>query len=144
MRSPLAARIWIAAAIACGLFYFFFHPLVPLALRYRNQHDMAPQWSFAILFAAGFGLTFGLARGRYWICHTLVLTVSLCNAILIALDWQTDPTSHNLFPFEFLMIGLIAVPAYLGAMLSHLAHMARKWQRRRAPARAASSPAKEF
>jgi len=47
-----------------------------------------------------------------------VLGMCLGNALLIAFDWMKDPTTHNLFPFEFIMIASAMIPVYGGGLIS--------------------------
>jgi hypothetical protein len=35
-------------------------------------------------------------------------------------DWAIDPTDHNLFPFEYIALTVVAAPAYIGAGCAHL------------------------
>jgi hypothetical protein len=37
---------------------------------------------------------------------------------MIVVDCIPDPTNHNLFPFEFMMIAVLTLPAYFGALLA--------------------------
>jgi len=30
-----------------------------------------------------------------------------------------DPTSHNLLPFEFIILGIVSLPAYVGVAVTH-------------------------
>jgi hypothetical protein len=40
--------------------------------------------------------------------------VFAAHAALIAYDWTIDPTDHNLLPFEFVALGIVCAPAFLG------------------------------
>jgi hypothetical protein len=42
----------------------------------------------------------------------------LANACLILSDCAADPTDHNLWPFEFVIIAVSMAPAYVGAGIS--------------------------
>jgi hypothetical protein len=109
----------IAAAIT-GLFLhiMIFHPWIP----YSHRESMLPGvWPMAIAFVlAGLVLTLGTDERRGLIVICLVGGMFAGNAALISYDWIGDPTTHNLFPFEFVMIGFAVVPAAFGAFLSHL------------------------
>ena len=39
-------------------------------------------------------------------------------SIVIAIDTAEDPTNHNLLPFEYIYMGALACPAYLGAAIA--------------------------
>jgi hypothetical protein len=96
-----------------------FHPWVP----YSHRESQLPgMWPMAIALAiAGMILTFGAEERRGLILMCIVGGMFAGNAALCAYDWIGDPTTHNLFPFEFVMIGFAIVPAAGGAFLSHLA-----------------------
>jgi hypothetical protein len=66
----------------------------------------------------GFLLSLGLQRRRFWVPTCLLLALFVADAILIVIDWIPDPTSHNLFPFEFLGIAVVTLPAYVGALIA--------------------------
>jgi hypothetical protein len=110
----------IAAAIT-GLFLhiLIFHPWVP----YSHRESQLPGvWPMAMVFAlAGLVLTFGAEERRGLIIACIVGGMFAGNTALIAYDWIGDPTTHNLFPFEFVMIGSAIVPAACGAFVGHLA-----------------------
>ena len=110
----------IAAAITGVVLHtLIFHPWVP----YSHRESLVPGfWPMAIAFTlAGLILTFGTDERRGLILMCIVGGMFAANAALIAYDWIGDPTSHNLFPFEFVMIASAIVPASFGAFLSHLA-----------------------
>jgi len=50
----------------------------------------------------------------------LWLLPAVLNAVNILHDWTRDATSHNLFPFEFLIYAFICLPALVGALLGFL------------------------
>jgi hypothetical protein len=51
----------------------------------------------------------------------MLLGMVVTHTALLIRDVIVDPTSHNLWPFEFLFWGFaIAVPAYIGSMLARL------------------------
>jgi hypothetical protein len=71
-----------------------------------------------IMLIGGFLLTLGMTHRRFSVCTCLLLTLFVANTIMIVIDWLSDPTSHNLFPFEFVMITALTLPAYLGASIA--------------------------
>jgi hypothetical protein len=110
----------IAAAITGVILHvMIFHPWIP----YSHRESMLPGvWPMAIAFTlAGLILTLGTTERRGLICMCIVAGMFVGNATLCAYDWASDPTTHNLFPFEFAMIAFAIVPATCGAFLSHLA-----------------------
>lgn len=110
----------IAAAITGLILHvLIFHPWIP----YSHRESMMPgALPMAIAFViAGLILTFGTDERRGLICACIVGGMFVGNAALCAYDWASDPTTHNLFPFEFVMIAFAIVPAAFGAFLGHLA-----------------------
>jgi len=109
----------IAAAITGFILHaLIFHPWIPYSHRERTMPGALPM---AIAFIiAGFILTFGMSGRRGLVLMSIVGGMFAGNAALCAYDWMGDPTTHNLFPFEFVMIGFAIVPAAIGAFLSGL------------------------
>jgi hypothetical protein len=102
-------------------------PLIPwLAFAFTNVR-VGPSLAGFL----GLGLLLGAAQPRWWwvLGPAAMALTPVLHAVNIAHDWTRDATSHNLFPFEFVMIGFLSCPAFLGAGLG-------AWlrQRRNAPA----------
>jgi hypothetical protein len=114
----------IAALIAGVVLHaMIFHPWLPYSVRERH---IPGAWAMAItIFLAGLVLTFGQRERRGLVAASIVGGMWIGNVLLVAFDWMKDPTTHNLFPFEFIMIGFAIVPAAAGAFVSHLAARAR-------------------
>ena len=94
------------------------HPLIAWFAFAMANLRVVP--SMVCFFAAGFVL--GLAQPRFWLllaCIAMAMLVVL-NGANILHDWMHDPTSHNLFPFEFAILGFVCWPAVLGAFLGCL------------------------
>lgn len=97
-------------------------PLIPwLALAMANMRIGATAACFL-----GLGLGLGAARPRWWwlLGPAAMALTPLLHAVNIAHDWTRDATSHNLFPFEFLLLGFLSSPVLLGVTLG-------SWLRRR-------------
>ena len=43
----------------------------------------------------------------------------LAHALVVVVDVRADPADHNLLPFEFVILGVCALPAYFGAGIAH-------------------------
>jgi len=90
-------------------------PLIPwFALAFANLHFVPSMLCFILAGAA-----LGSAQPRFWLLlagMTLSLPFIL-NAINLVHDCIRDPTSHNLWPFEFGIIAFVAFPALPGALL---------------------------
>jgi hypothetical protein len=65
-------------------------------------------------------LTIALEGKKRWIPVAMFGAFCAANACLIVADCSADPSNHNLWPFEFVMIALATAPAFLGAGVSVL------------------------
>jgi hypothetical protein len=107
-----------SAALGLILFVFYFWRFLPYSQRMRAE-DSTSWWSFLIIaLISGFLLSLGVTYRRYWVPTCMLLALFAANAIMIVIDCIPDPTNHNLFPFEFLMIAVMTLPAYFGAFLA--------------------------
>jgi hypothetical protein len=87
----------------------------------RNRLPLEAYQVFgALLFGIGFAVAFGSTSRRYATAAFAILGVWAVHAMVVAVDLRKDPTDHNLLPFEFIILGVCAAPAFLGAALAHL------------------------
>lgn len=125
----MTSREWrMAAAVFVGVIFdvVFFWKFQPYSAR-EHGHDLLPGY-FLPIFAllAGFLLTVGENGKTRWIPVTMFGGFCAANACLIVADCMADPTNHNLWPFEFVIIAVATAPASLGAGISVLIARARK------------------
>ena len=80
----------------------------------------------AVALVIGFAVTLRATTRRYQTAGFVLLGVCLAHALVIVADYQQDPTSHNLMPFEFAILCVMTAPAYAGAGIAHLADYIRK------------------
>ncbi|HWR16976.1 MAG TPA: hypothetical protein VN577_19260 [Terriglobales bacterium] len=98
------------------LHFFIFHPYLPYSVR---ESRVPGFWTLVVVFAvAGFLLNLGNTERRGLICACVVGAMFAGNMVIIAMDWMKDPTTHNLFPFEFIMIALAFAPLGAGTVAS--------------------------
>ena len=117
-----------AVAVFVGVMFdaVFFWKFQPYATR-EHGPDLLPWYFLPILtFLAGLLLTLALEGKKRWVPVALFGGFSAANACLIVVDCASDPTNHNLWPFEFVMIALATAPAFVGAGISHLVGRFRK------------------
>jgi hypothetical protein len=108
-----------AAAFAAGVLANLFVLFRFLTYSQRNNQPVSTFVIFAgVCFLAGFAVTVGVNRSRLRIATWLLIGVCVSQMGVIWLDWQKDPTDHNLFPFEMIYLCVLASPAYLGAAVS--------------------------
>jgi hypothetical protein len=67
---------------------------------------------------SGFAVNIGVQNGRYRLASCILGGLFVSNLVLIFVDCWSDPTNHNLAPFEFIEIAFLASPAYVGAGLA--------------------------
>jgi hypothetical protein len=110
-------RYFLSTALGVALYCWCYHPWLPYAARERSWTGSA----FAVVMIggllAGFVLAWGARSHRYRIAAAFLTAMFAANACVIAFDWTTDPTDHNMFPFEFAGLAILASPAFLGAAI---------------------------
>jgi hypothetical protein len=125
----MSSREWrYAGAVFIGVIFeaVFVWKFQPYNTRERG-HDPLPWYLLPILaFLAGLVLTLAYDGKKRWIPVAILGGFFAANACLIVADCAADPTNHNLWPFEFILIAVAAAPAFLGAGISHLVGRARK------------------
>ena len=128
--TPQSVTVWCIIAAIAGLGCFvlpvyliagelqqrsYGQPLIPwFASAFANLH-FAP--SMLCFFLAGVAL--GSAQPRFWwLLAGMTLSLPfILNTINDVHDGILDPTSHNMLPFEWGMIAIVAFPAIPGAFL---------------------------
>jgi hypothetical protein len=93
-------------------------PLIAwFALAWANVRTIVSMVCFFVL-----GLTLGIAQPQRWLLLAGVAMAlpAVLHAINILHDWTRDATSHNLFPFEFLVYAFTCLPALVGALIGFL------------------------
>jgi hypothetical protein len=104
-------------AAGAGLYCLAYHPWLPYSVRERSMQ--ATDFLLVLLggFAAGAVAAWGSRRARLPVAGAFLAGMWAANAVVISADWKIDPTDHNLFPFEFVILGIVATPALAGAWL---------------------------
>jgi len=117
----MPSRQWrLAAAVAVGVIFdaVFFWKFQPYATR-EHGPDILPWYFLPILtFLAGLLLTLAVEGKKRSIPAAMLVGFCVANACLIVADCAADPTNHNLWPFEFVIIAIATAPAFLGAGVS--------------------------
>jgi hypothetical protein len=110
----------IAAALAGLVLYtVFFDPF----LTYSQRNRVGVNWlAFAVrAFVAGIALGIIARAHPFRASMCMIGTICIVHVVRIVIDWSSDPTAHNLFPFEFALILFCgALPALTGAALGKL------------------------
>jgi hypothetical protein len=71
-------------------------------------------WSFGLLLLSGFGVKL-LSKLSGW---KIGLTTMALFPIMALFEMIVDSSSHNMFPFEFILYAAYSVPAMIGAYLA--------------------------
>ena len=125
----MSSREWrYAGAVFIGVIFdaVFFWKFQSYNTRERGP-DLLPWYLLpALAFLAGLALTLAYDGRKRWIPVALLGGFFAANACLIVADCSADPTNHNLWPFEFVLIAGATAPAFLGAGVSHLIGRGRK------------------
>jgi hypothetical protein len=125
----MSSKEWrLAVAVVIGVLFdaVFFWRFQPYSSR-ESHHDVLPWFARPILaFFVGLLLTLGMEGKKRLVPLALVGGFFAANACLIVTDCWSDPTNHNLWPFEFVMILAGTSPAFLGAGVSVLIERMRK------------------
>ena len=87
----------------------------------RNRLPASTYEVFATLTLIGvFLVTLGMRTGRYRTVSLILVGIALAHLVVLIVDVGQDATTHNLLPFEFVILWVMALPAYVGAAVSHL------------------------
>ncbi len=117
----MSSRQWrLAVAFAIGVIFdaVFFWRFLPYTVR-EHGPDILPWYILPVLaFIAGLLLTLAVEGKKRSIPLAMLAGFCVANACLIVADCASDPTNHNLWPFEFVMIAIATAPAFLGAGVS--------------------------
>jgi hypothetical protein len=113
-------RYAIAVMAGVVLDAVFFWKFQPYYAR-EHGHELLPAYFLPLLaFVLGLVLSIGIEGKKRWVPLALLAGFFAANACLIIADCAADPTNHNLWPFEFVLIAVATSPAFLGAGVSSL------------------------
>ena len=98
------AFIVLITVVLTGLFIWF-------SSNHNQNNDFTTPFLLSVLFALGFDIVTELQKRKIVIATAIGVTLAFIVKIII--DWQFDPTSHNLFPFEIVIDFIIASIASL-------------------------------
>jgi hypothetical protein len=97
----------------------FFDPF----LTYSQRNRVGVNWvAFALgTFVAGIALGIIARAHPFRASMCMIATICVLHFVRIIIDWSSDATTHNLFPFEFALILFCSVvPALAGAAIGKL------------------------
>lgn len=117
----------LAGAVCAGviLHAVFIWKFQPYTVRERGPGPLPAYLLPVLAFLAGLLLSLAAEGKRRWIPTAMLGGFCVANACLILADCAADPTNHNLWPFEFVILAVSMAPAFLGAGVSILVDRAR-------------------
>ena len=118
----LACAVFLGVVLDAVCFWKF----RPYSTREHGPELLPWYFLLVITFVAGLLLSVGFDGKKRWIPIAIFGGFAAANACLIVADCMNDPTNHNLWPFEFVMIGLATTPAFIGAGISIFIDLARR------------------
>jgi len=89
----------------------------PYGHRMRPAHRLLLALTIGLMFIVPMVLTYWQRLRVRTAPTAILLGMCLANALLIMWDTADDPTNHNLWPFEFIGILVLSIPAYLGSFV---------------------------
>ncbi len=111
-------RYALAVILGVGFEAIFFWKFQPYAMR-EHGHDILPWYVLPLLaFVAGLLLSLGIEGKARWVPLAMLGGFFAAQACLIVADCAADPSNHNLWPFEFVIIAAAISPAFAGAGLA--------------------------
>jgi hypothetical protein len=117
--------VLLGAVLGALLFLAVYQPWLPYSARERAMTSTILWTGAAVLFVGP--LFLAVIFGRPLLIGTAVWAgIAASNAALIIYDVSADPTNHNLWPFEFVIIGFMSLLGFAGAGLGTLVRRATK------------------
>lgn len=123
LRTAAAPRLLAAAAVGALADFFGMGDAYSYSARMHQSHPAALWSVLAALLLVPAVLNFGV-RQTLRITAAVWAGMAIPHTILLVAEISADPTSHNLFPFEYVLLGLFAIPALLGAVAGRFAGQA--------------------
>src|SRR5678810_539294 len=99
MKTKLFAFIVLITIVVTGICIWF-------SSDHNHNNDFTIPFFLTVLFVPVFSILTALQIDK--IVSATIIGVIIALIIKIIIDWQFDPTSHNLFPFE-IVIDIIAI-----------------------------------
>ena len=113
-----------AAALGMVTDLFAMGDVYGYSARIRQTHAAAFVGAVVALFLVTAVLNLG-ARRTFAVAAMVWAGMSTAHTLVLIVETSRDPTSHNLWPFEYLFIVLLVMPALLGAAAGRLTDAAR-------------------
>jgi hypothetical protein len=116
-------RLLASAAVGVFADLFGMGDAYSYTARMRTHHLAAEYWVLVALLLGPLILNFG-ARRTLAISAAVWVGMAVTHTIVLIREVSADPTSHDLLPFEYIMLCVLAIPALLGAAIGRFAGQA--------------------
>jgi len=113
----IAFRYLAAAVMGVALYALWYHPWIAYAHREASQTAVEFFLAMAGAFVTALLLSLNTRPHRYRLAGAMLGSMFVMHAVVISIDLKTDPTDHNLLPFEFIILGVLVSPAFLGSAI---------------------------
>src|SRR5204862_2260084 len=118
MKKRFFAFIVLITVVVTGIFIWF-------SSNHNHNNDFTIPFVLSVLFALTFTILTELQIKKIVFATTTGVITALIIKIII--DWQFDPTSHNLFPFEIVIdLLVISIASLIGAAIGFIYRKFRK------------------
>src|SRR5215469_16621315 len=124
MRFSTRTRFMGAAALGMVTDLFAMGDVYGYSARIEQTHAAAFVGAVVALFLVTAVLNLGAQR-TFAVAAMVWVGMSTAHTLVLIVETSRDPTSHNLWPFEYLFILLLVMPALLGAAAGRLTDAAR-------------------
>jgi len=112
MINRLFAFIVFITLVVTGIFIWF-------SSGHNHNNDFTIPFYLSALSVLVFRILTDLQTKK--IVFATIIGVILALIIKIIIDWQFDPTSHNLFPFEIMIeLFFISIASFIGATIGFI------------------------
>lgn len=124
MRLSNKVRFMAAAALGMVADPFAMGDAYGYSARIQEAHAAAFVGTLVALFLVSAVLNFGAQR-TFAVAAMVWAGMSAAHTLVLIAETSRDATSHNLWPFEYLSILLLVLPALIGAAVGRFADAAR-------------------
>jgi len=112
MKTKLFAFIVFITIVATGI-------CIWISTDHSHNNDFTIPFALTVLFVPVFTILTELQIDK--IAAATIIGVIIALIIKIIIDWQFDPTSHNLFPFEIVIdLFAISIASLIGAAIGFI------------------------
>lgn len=118
MKKRPFSFVTLISVVVTGIFIWF-------SSHHNHNNDFTIPFVLSVILTLAFSILTELPIGKIALATTLGVIIALIIKIII--DWQFEPTSHNMFPFEIVIdLIIVSVAALIGASIGLMYRKIRK------------------